>query len=145
MSPIPAVQLQQLIGLDEYEQMLAIDRVARELGMTADQVKAEVDAVESTSSGPQLSVSPAADASESESRFTAAGAAAELDDVTPTFLDDAQKFRFSYDPSQDGEKRQKQVSQAIVCPHCSAPLGIPDVRPIRVSCPSCMMETTYEK
>ena len=50
MSKIPAVKLQQLMGLDEYELTLAIDRVASELGITAEEVQSELDSVDSGSS-----------------------------------------------------------------------------------------------
>ena len=53
MSKIPAVKLQQLMGLDEYELTLAIDRVASELGITAEEVQLELDSVDSDSSSKQ--------------------------------------------------------------------------------------------
>ena len=53
MSKIPAVKLQQLMGLDEYELTLAIDRVASELGISSEEVQAELDSV-----NPESSISP---------------------------------------------------------------------------------------
>ena len=50
MSKIPAVKLQQLMGLDEYELTLAIDRVAKELGITAEEIQLELDSIDSGSS-----------------------------------------------------------------------------------------------
>ena len=54
MRKIPAVKLQQLMGLDEYELTLAIDRVANELGISSQEVQAELDSVEPDSSANQI-------------------------------------------------------------------------------------------
>ena len=54
MSKIPAVKLQQLMGLDEYELTLAIDRVANELGISSQEVQAELDSVEPDSSANKI-------------------------------------------------------------------------------------------
>ena len=61
MSKIPAVKLQQLMGLDEYELTLAIDRVASELGITAEEVQSELDSVDSGSSSNQIESPPPVD------------------------------------------------------------------------------------
>ena len=39
--------------------------------------------------------------------------------------------------------RRQNVDQAIMCPGCGVALGIPAVRPIKVTCPQCMQETTF--
>ena len=62
----------------------------------------------------------------------------------PEFVDDSHKYRFRYDPSVAGKARQDKATQAIACPHCKAALGIPEKRPIRVTCPACMMDSTFE-
>ena len=62
----------------------------------------------------------------------------------PQFLDNSHKYRFKYDPSHGGLDRQKGATQAISCLHCKAALAIPEVRPINVTCPACMMESTFE-
>ena len=76
------------------------------------------------------------------------GQKAEVSEVeeegSPRFLENTHKYRFTYDPSHSGKKRQSEVNQAIVCPHCNAALGIPSVRPISVKCPACLMESTFE-
>ena len=54
MSKIPAGKLQQLMGLDEYELTLAIDRVANELGISSQEVQAELDSVEPDSSANKI-------------------------------------------------------------------------------------------
>ena len=51
--------------------------------------------------------------------------------------------RFEYDPSPDASQRRQQVSQAINCPGCGAALGIPSIRPIKVTCPQCFQENTF--
>ncbi|MBL6732020.1 MAG: hypothetical protein ISP82_03590 [Candidatus Poseidoniaceae archaeon] len=60
-----------------------------------------------------------------------------------TTLPSTSNYRFEYDPSQDASQRRQQVSQAINCPGCGAALGIPAVRPIKVTCPQCQLESTF--
>ena len=43
MSIIPATTLQQFIGMDDYEKRLAIDRIARELGISGAAIEAEIN------------------------------------------------------------------------------------------------------
>ena len=43
MSRIPAVILQHFVGLSEYERNLAIDKASRELGMSVEEIQAQVD------------------------------------------------------------------------------------------------------
>jgi len=62
--------------------------------------------------------------------------------AAPTLVD-KQQFRFEYDPSREAAARREQVSQAILCSACGVALGIPDVRPIKITCPACLFETTY--
>jgi formylmethanofuran dehydrogenase subunit E len=54
------------------------------------------------------------------------------------------RHRFEYDPSPDASQRRQQVSQAITCPSCGAALGIPAIRPIKVTCPQCLEEHTFQ-
>jgi len=141
MSKIPAVKLQQLMGLDEYELTLAIDRVANELGITAEEIQLELDSIDPGSSS-QIESPPNIELPKRKSIFSRNKSSSGED--SPTFISDVSNFRVSYDPSHEGKKRQQQVNQAIVCGNCSAPLGIPNIRPIKVTCPSCGVETTYE-
>jgi len=55
------------------------------------------------------------------------------------------RHRFEYDPSPDASQRRQQVSQAITCPSCGAALGIPAIRPIKVACPQCLQEHTFQE
>ncbi|MDG1533142.1 MAG: hypothetical protein P8Q35_01675 [Candidatus Thalassarchaeaceae archaeon] len=139
MSGLTALQLQQLIGLNEYEQNLVIDRLSRELDLPSEQIRAEIDAIEEGKSSKKIS----APLPEKKSLFGFKRKKEKTED-SPTFIEDSSKFRFGYDPSHEGKKRQEQVSQAILCPSCSAPLGIPQIRPINVTCPACGVETTFE-
>jgi len=141
MSKVPAVKLQQLMGLDEYELTLAIDRVAKELGITAEEIQLELDSIDSGSSS-QIESPLNIELPKRKSIFSRNKSTSGED--SPTYISDVSNFRVSYDPSHEGKKRQQQVNQAIVCGNCSAPLGIPNIRPIKVTCPSCGVETTYE-
>jgi len=58
-------------------------------------------------------------------------------------LPDASRYRMGYDPTREGLGRQDMVQQAILCPACHAPLGIPSIRPILVTCPQCLTETNF--
>ena len=56
---------------------------------------------------------------------------------------DKSNFRFEYDPTPGVSQRRQNVDQAILCPGCGVALGIPAIRPIKVTCPQCMQETTF--
>ena len=58
-------------------------------------------------------------------------------------VSDTQQFRAKYDPSHDGQRRQTEIQQAILCPQCNSPLGIPSIRPIKVKCPNCDSENVF--
>ena len=80
-----------------------------------------------------------------------AGDSAEWGATTPTpagnaaqILPDADRYRLGYDPTAKGQQRQNMVQQAILCPACNAPLGIPTIRPIDVTCPECLTSTTFD-
>ena len=51
--------------------------------------------------------------------------------------------RFEYDPSPDASQRRQNISDAVGCPGCGAALGIPSIRPIKVTCPQCLQEHTF--
>ena len=63
---------------------------------------------------------------------------------SPNFITDAHKYRFEYDPRRDAKERQSNVNQAILCPHCNVGIGIPPIRPIKIMCPSCRIESIFE-
>ena len=62
----------------------------------------------------------------------------------PQYIDNPENYRLKYNPSEQGRQNQSQVKQAIICPSCSSPLGIPDIRPIKVTCPQCMNEAVFQ-
>ena len=61
----------------------------------------------------------------------------------PAKVIDKSSFRFQYDPTPGVEQRREKVDQAILCPSCGVALGIPSIRPIKVTCPECLQETTF--
>ncbi|RCH75232.1 MAG: hypothetical protein DBX04_04840 [Candidatus Poseidoniales archaeon] len=141
MSRIPAVLLQQFVGMSDYERTLAIDRASRELGMTTSDILSQLEEFQNGQVKPSNIATPPISEPTRESKFSQAG---DQKDGSPRFLENTHKYRFTYDPSQSGRRRQSEVDQAIVCPHCNAALGIPSIRPISVTCPACMMESTFE-
>jgi len=143
MPRIPAVILQHFAGLSEYERKLAIDKASRELGMSVEEINAEIDAFQGEGFNQHIPVAEelAPEVPKRKSIFSRPNK--EKEDG-PEFLGDSHKYRFRYDPSQTGMDRQKDATQAILCTHCKAALAIPEIRPINVTCPACMMESTFE-
>ena len=137
---IPATKLQQFIGMDDYERKLTIDRLSRELGLSITEIENEIRDFEQgiNSPGSKLEI----DMSEKKSNFISSD---ESSEGAPEFISDAHRYRFTYDPSKDAKERQSNVNQAILCPHCNVGIGIPPIRPIKVMCPSCRIESVFEK
>jgi hypothetical protein len=140
MAMIPATTLQQFIGMDDYERRLAIDRIARELGMAVADIENEINDFEKGGFSPTDN-SSRPEIPEKESNFINTQNSQE---GSPDFLTDSHKYRFTYDPSRDAKERQSKVNQAILCPHCNVGIGIPPIRPIKVMCPSCRIESLFE-
>ena len=143
MSKIPAVILQHFVGLSEYERSLAIDKASRELGMSVEDIQAEVATFQGEGFNQNIPATqePTRETPKRKSIFSRPNKEKE---GGPQFLDNSHKYRFKYDPSHVGLDRQKGATQAISCLHCKAALAIPEVRPINVTCPACMMESTFE-
>jgi hypothetical protein len=137
---IPATKLQQFIGMDDYERKLTIDRLSRELGLSITEIENEIRDFEQgiNSPGSKLKI----DIPEKKSNFISSD---ESSEGAPEFISDAHRYRFTYDPSKDAKERQSNVNQAILCPHCDVGIGIPPIRPIKVMCPSCRIESLFEK
>ena len=127
MTKIPAVILQQFVGMGDYERTLAIDRASKELNMSVSDILSELREFENGPVKPPQTAPPSIPAPERKSKFKESDSEGE---GSPRFLHDTHKYRFTYDPSQAGKKRQEGVDQAILCPHCNAALGIPSTRPI---------------
>tara|TARA_B110000014_G_C19691661_1_gene362410 strand:- start:36 stop:461 length:426 start_codon:yes stop_codon:yes gene_type:complete len=140
MAIIPATTLQQFIGMDDYEKRLAIDRIARELGLTSTAVEEEINDFEKGGFIPENNLEKIK-IPEKKNNFSNSQESLE---GSPEYLNDAHKYRFTYDPSKDAKERQSKVNQAILCPHCNVGIGIPPIRPIKVMCPSCRIESVFE-
>ena len=139
MASVPTTELQALMAMDEYDRMLGMDRISRQYGVSAKQVEAQIRTLQA--GGGQADI-PAEEQMFMPSK-TDPAAVSEPSPGGPTYLTDANQYRLQYDPSEEGVAHQSQVNQAIVCPHCSSPLGIPSVRPIKVTCPNCMNEAQF--
>ena len=137
---IPATKLQQFIGMDDYERKLTIDRLSRELGLSITEIENEIRDFEQgiNSPGSKSEI----DVPKNKSNFISSD---ESSEGAPKFISDAHRYRFTYDPSKDAKERQSNVNQAILCPHCNVGIGIPPIRPIKVMCPSCRIESVFEK
>jgi len=143
MADVPTSVISSLISMDGYEQMLEIDRITVEYGVSEDELMRLMANVKGESS--EIKIDPISDPSFARSKSVDY-------DMEPTrratdrpeALEDAHRFRMEYDPTESGRARQSQVDQAIVCSECRAPLGIPSIRPIRVICPHCMHELFFE-
>jgi len=147
---VPDNVLQSLHTMDGYDQMLAMDKIAREQGVGVEQLQAELQAFIQRGATPIPEV-PAPQENDMDG-FLIPGEAAgqsgksdqQLVTASPRYIDDPSKLRMRYDPSVEGGERQSGVTQAILCPTCSAPLGIPSTRPIKVTCPNCATESLFE-
>ena len=138
MSQLSSSVLSELANMDEYDRMLALDRIARQHNLTTGQVEEQVKAFQQGgTTQPEMSIEEDQSTSEPTNDQNPAG-------QQPNYLQDAHRYRVRYDPSHDGQSRQSSVEQAILCPNCGAPLGIPAVRPIKVTCPNCMTEAMFE-
>ena len=122
--------LAKLDTMDEYDRMLAFGRIGSENRISAADVEAQYNAWKSGGSIPES--------------FTSAQPTTGLPSgQTANYIEDASRFRPSYDPSREGRARQSQIEQAVMCPICNSALGIPSTRPIKVKCPSCLTESTF--
>ncbi len=124
--------LDRLASLSGYDRMLAMDAVARTYGVTPAEVERALNAhlgggaPEAQTEQPPFAAAPDVPAPPS----------------TMESLDLSQ-YRYGYDPSTEAKARRAQVNQAFRCPVCGAALGIPSVRPIKVTCPACQSVHTF--
>ena len=123
----------------DYERKLTIDRLSRELGLSITEIENEIRDFEQgiNSPGSKSEI----DVPKNKSNFISSD---ESSEGAPKFISDAHRYRFTYDPSKDAKERQSSVNQAILCPHCNVGIGIPPIRPIKVMCPSCRIESVFE-
>ena len=121
MTRIPALLLQQFVGMSDYERDLAIDRASRELGLSIKEITSQLKEFQSGQVKPSNSHSSNGPMPSREGNFKSEASQKE---GAPRFLENTHKYRFTYDPSHSGKKRQSEVDQAIVCPNCNAALGL---------------------
>ena len=124
--------LDRLASLSGYDRMLAIDAVARTYGVAPADVEQALNA----------HLGGVAPATGAEQPPFASASDVPTPPSTMESLDLSQ-YRYGYDPSTEAKARRAQVTQAFRCPVCSAALGIPNVRPIKVTCPACQSVHTF--
>ena len=139
MASVPVAELQELSKMDDYDKMLAMDRVSRQYGVSVANIEKQIS---SLASGGPITNMPSDDNLFVPSK-SPSNESIPQPHGSPTYLENANKFRMKYDPSEQSVTRQSQVNQAILCPQCSAPLGIPATRPIKINCPNCLQESTF--
>ena len=140
--PLPDDVLAKLASLSGYDQMLEMDAASRNYGLSLAQIESEMAAYKANSNRSQPGnviedFTPVAYKEEVDLSV------AQTINATPTYIDNPDNYRLKYDPPSQGISNQSQVRQAIICPTCSAPLGIPDIRPIKVTCPQCGAESVF--
>tara|TARA_B110000305_G_C19441091_1_gene641906 strand:- start:1772 stop:2197 length:426 start_codon:yes stop_codon:yes gene_type:complete len=130
MTDVPAVVFQTLARLSGYDRTLEIDRVSKQYGVTSEWIEQHL-----VSNQPASSADPSNFAPSSKNMPGL---------PTPQNAAEKRSFRFAYDPSSQAAERRKSVEQAILCPSCGVTLGIPSIRPIKVTCPQCLQESTFQ-
>ena len=138
MATVPQHELAALAALSGYDQMLEIDRLCKKYGVDEASLRTMLQSA-------SLSPPPAANnpASSWDTSHKDPPSLQQTPAPTAPTLVNKDQFRFEYDPTREAEERRGQVSQAILCSACGVALGIPDIRPIKVTCPACLFETTY--
>ena len=130
MSAIPEHELAALRALSGYDKMLEMDRIMKQYGI--DEVRL-LALLQGNSNQPAQAAAPPFVA---ETKF--------VENIpNPANVLDKSNFRFDYDPSPEAAKRRSEITQAVACPACGGTLGIPDIRPIKVTCPQCLQETVF--
>lgn len=141
MPPVPEHELAAVKGMTGYDQMLEIDRLCKAYGVDQATLQAAIANTEPAASGLTGTPQPPSAAWDTTHKDVP-GFEQATSPTVPRFVD-KQQLHFEYDPSREAAQRREQVKQAILCPACGVALGIPDIRPIKVTCPACMFETTY--
>ncbi len=130
MTTIPSDVLQALASMTGYDRMLETDRIAAQYGVTSEWIEQQLGGAAQPEQGNPAPFTP-----ESKEAPALPSSASIMQ---------KQNFRFQYDPSIEAAQRRQNVEQAILCPACGVTLGIPAVRPIRVTCPQCLAENTFQ-
>ena len=139
---LPQDVLARLASLSGYDQMLEMDSVSRTHSVGLAEIESQLAAYKAGATQPQAT-NPVADFDPVASKELVDLENAQPVNTGPNYIDNPDQYRMKYDPSARGQANQSQVNQAIMCPACSAPLGIPDIRPIKVTCPQCMHEAVF--
>ncbi len=138
MAGVPEHVLAALRALSGYEQMLEMDRIMGQFGISEAELLALLQP-----NGVGTVPAPAQTQPYNPSAPFVPGVKEAPTLPPPVAVLDKSKLRFEYDPSQEAAQRRASIAQAIACPGCGAALGIPDVRPIKVICPQCLQETVF--
>ncbi len=140
MASIPEHEIRALKAMTGYDQLLELDRLCKAYGVDEATLQAAMASL-GTSSAAQPPPAPASGSWDTTHKELP-GLERAVAPTTPTYVD-KQRLHFEYDPSRGAAQRREQVNQAILCSACGVALGIPDIRPIKVTCPACLFETTY--
>ena len=139
MPPVPEHELRALKAMTGYDQLLELDRLCKAYGVDEAALQA---AMANLGSATTQSAPAPAPGSWDTAHKDLPGLEQAVSPTAPTYVD-KQRLQFEYDPYREATQRREQVNQAILCSACGVALGIPDIRPIKVTCPACMFETTY--
>ena len=140
MADVPEHEISVLRSLTGYEQMLEMDRIIKQYDATEAAILALLQPV--AHSQQQVPTVPLSNGNYQDVPFTPSVKEAPPLPSVATMLDKS-NLRFEYDPSKEAAQHRSAVTQAILCPGCGVALGIPDVRPIKVTCPQCFQETVF--
>ncbi|HJM55157.1 MAG TPA: hypothetical protein QGI72_02810 [Poseidonia sp.] len=138
MGVVPQDEINALRTMDDYSQMLEIDRLCRVYQTDEASIRSALSPAPGQGTPPS-NPAPTWDTSHKTLPPTTPSPPS---NVGPTVLNRDQ-FRYEYDPSREASQRREQINQAILCSACGVALGIPDIRPIKVTCPACLFEATY--
>lgn len=131
MAEIPREELTRIAKLSGYDRVLEIDTASRIYGISTQQIEAMLPNL----AGQDSPVDTIQSAGKEYSNF-------ETIANSPQRIERS-GMRFDYNPSQEAVQNRQQVTEAILCPACSAPLGIPSIRPIKITCPACGSESIF--
>ncbi|MBA88466.1 MAG: hypothetical protein CMB16_04275 [Euryarchaeota archaeon] len=139
---LPPEVIGRLARLEGYDLMLEMDSVSRNYNLSLGEIETLINTYKSGKpSSDDVAISP--DFSPVTNKEVVDLDVAVPLKTGPNYIDNPDQYRMKYNPSEAGISNQSKVRQAIICPECSAPLGIPDVRPIKVTCPQCMHEAVF--
>ena len=137
MVALPDGLLGKLAQLSGYDLILEMDKVSRETGITTSEIEAQIARFKMGGS-QQEPIIPAEVQEEAILHFDSNSVGR-----SPKFIQQPQQYRMKYNPASEAKEKQMQVKQAILCESCGSPLGIPDIRPIEIKCPSCGQTEIY--